>query len=354
MRKFISFYPGPSKVHEKVPRYVLDAYQKGILSINHRSPEFEALFQKTTQLLKKKLQIPEEFNIYFTSSATECWEIVAQSLTEKQSFHLYNGAFGEKWHNYSRKLGVTTSHYQFEAQQTLEVNNLNVPDESGIICLTQNETSNGTQVSNEIIHQLGESYPEKLLAVDATSSLGGIKLNITSADIWFASVQKCLGLPAGMAVLICSPQALEKARSLGDKNHYNSLLYIAKNAEKYQTPYTPNVMNIYLLMRTLKKRPKITNIDREIKRRYKQWVDYFGGLDRFKMFIPNDQVRSRTVIAVEADPTTVSETKERAKSEGFILGNGYGPLKNTTFRIANFPAIKRTEIRKLQDFLIRD
>ena len=95
MRKPISFYPGPSKVYEKVPKYVMDAYQKGILSINHRSPEFEALFQKTTQLLKKKLQIPEEFNIYFTSSATECWEIIAQSFTQKHSFHLYNGAFGE-------------------------------------------------------------------------------------------------------------------------------------------------------------------------------------------------------------------------------------------------------------------
>ena len=36
----ISFYPGPSRIHDEVPRYVKDASTEGILSMNHRSDEF--------------------------------------------------------------------------------------------------------------------------------------------------------------------------------------------------------------------------------------------------------------------------------------------------------------------------
>jgi phosphoserine aminotransferase len=53
--------------------------------------------------------------------------------------------------------------------------------------------------------------PDALIAVDATSSMAGVELDWQSADIWFASVQKCFGLPAGMAVMVCSPRALQYA-----------------------------------------------------------------------------------------------------------------------------------------------
>jgi phosphoserine aminotransferase len=36
------------------------------------------------------------------------------------------------------------------------------------------------------------------------------------------------------------------------------------------------------------------------------------------------------------------------------LGNGYGKWKNSTFRIANFPAIEEFEITKLKEILMSD
>ena len=59
---------------------------------------------KTITLLKEKLDIPKDYTIFFTSSATECWEILAQSLIVTRSFHIYNGAFGEKWYDYTLRL----------------------------------------------------------------------------------------------------------------------------------------------------------------------------------------------------------------------------------------------------------
>ena len=147
MKKYISFYPGPSKVYEKVPRYIIEAYQKGVLSINHRSPEFEAIYQNTVSLLMKKLLIPKEYAVFFTSSATECWEIIGQSLIAKKSHHIFNGAFGQKWQAYTKKLSKDAIEQESNLQEPIDVTLLNVSDDAEVICLTQNETSNGTQVS---------------------------------------------------------------------------------------------------------------------------------------------------------------------------------------------------------------
>ncbi|MBL3656713.1 hypothetical protein [Fulvivirga sediminis] len=43
--------------------------------------------------------------------------------------------------------------------------------------------------------------------------------------------------------------------------------------------------------------------------------------------------------------------QEKAAQEGIILGNGYGTNKVDSFRIANFPAIKKDEVKTLKKFL---
>src|SRR6187401_2937293 len=141
----VSFYPGPSRVHDDIPKYVKDAHQKGFLSMNHRSYEFMTLCEKTISLLKEKLEIPTSYSVFFTSSATECWEIIAQSLIENKSTHVFNGAFGEKWFQYTKQLHPQAQGIFFDPAaelNTKELKQLNTE----LICLTQNETSNGTQL----------------------------------------------------------------------------------------------------------------------------------------------------------------------------------------------------------------
>ena len=259
----ISFYPGPSRVHDEIPDYVRDAYKEGILSINHRSAEFMKIVEKITRLLKNKLEIPQDYTIFFTSSATECWEIIAQSLITDASYHLYNGAFGKKWFEYTRKICSGARSFAFDQNERIDLKKLRVKEE-GIICLTQNETSNGTQVDNQTIRSIRERYPAHLIAVDATSSMAGIYLEFRSADIWYASVQKCFGLPAGLGLMICSPEAMKRVDQVGDKKYYNSLTFMAEMMEKWQTPFTPNVMNIYLLKRVMESSKPIREVHMKI------------------------------------------------------------------------------------------
>lgn len=347
----ISFYPGPSRVYDQVPKYVKDAHAAGILSMNHRSPEFMAMMKKTLTLLKRKLSIPKDYTILFTSSATECWEVVAQSWITDKSFHLYNGAFGQKWYDYTRKLKPGATALPFDREAVLNPGQFVFEGTENVICITQNETSNGTQVSNELIRTIRAGNPQHIIAVDVTSSLAGVKLDFSAADIWLASVQKCFGLPAGLGIMICSPGAVEHARAIDNRQFYNSAVVMIDMIGKWQTSFTPNVMGIYLLMRVMEKVKPINAIHKLTASRYKNWMKMLDKKPTLRHLIRNEAVRSLTVLPLEADEKTISKIKKSAKENGFLLGDGYGDLKSTTLRIANFPAITDREIKALMKFL---
>ncbi|MDN4164288.1 aminotransferase class V-fold PLP-dependent enzyme [Cytophagales bacterium LB-30] len=346
-----TFFPGPSKVYPQVGRYMQDAFSQGILSLNHRSKEFMAICENTVRLMHEKLNIPSDYRIFFTSSSTECWEIHAQSLVAKQSHHLYNGAFGKKWFEYAKNLRPASTGVAFSYDSSVLSQLETLPKKAEWLCITQNETSNGTQVRPSDLQKIRKQFPHLLIAADATSSLGGIDVGIAHADFWHASVQKCLGLPAGLGIMICSPKAMEKAKQVNHTGVYNTLLNIAKNMEQFQTAYTPNVLGIYLLMRVLESLPTIAEVEAKLVKRRAAWHRFFAPFAQLKVLTPQESMASDTVICVQAEPSLVKEIIEKGKKEDILIGGGYGDLKPETFRIANFPAISEAEIIRLKRFL---
>ncbi len=344
----ITFYPGPSRVYNKVPQYVKQAYNEGILSINHRSTEFMNLMDDTNALVKKKLNVPDDYQIFYLSSATECWQVIAQSYNGL-SYHLFNGAFGKKWFDSTKKIKPLSIGYHYDLNLALNMSELDLSAKNGLICLTQNETSNGTCIANKRMAKIRKEYPDHIIAVDATSSLGGVKLNIENGDIWFASVQKCFGLPAGMSILICSPKAILSKNE--DRKHYNSLNNIVDNAAKSQTTHTPNVLNLYLLNSVLANAQNVSKTSQVLEERMNQYLAFFNSKTEIKPLINNPKVQSQTVLVLKGNPELIDKLKQEAKEQGIILGNGYGQYKNDTIRIANFPAIKNKEVDMLLEFL---
>lgn len=345
--KSANFYPGPSRVYSNITEYIYEAYMDGIMSINHRSDEFMGLLRDTKAILRERLLVPADYEIVFTSSATECWEIIAQSLTPTTSQHFFNGAFGEKWSSYAGEL-TGTIRTQFGLNEVLPTGAVEGAD---VYCITQNETSNGTQVHMSSLKMLREELQGKLIAVDVTSSFGGILLDYELADVWYGSVQKCLGLPAGMGFMLLSPLAVEKARQIGENKHYNSLVRILENAAKDQTSYTPNVLDIYLLNRTQQASKGIEYLHEKLVRRQDAYTALFEQTEDVNFLVDNQEVRSTTVLTLKTD--FPDKMRAKATERGIVLGNGYGPWKPSTFRIANFPAIKSKEVEKLLSFFAK-
>lgn len=344
-----NFYPGPSKIYPQVKSWLTEIYDSGILAKNHRSDAFMQLWQKTTELLKRKLNIPEGYEVYVTSSATECWEIVNQSLLCSETTYMYNGAFGEKWSDYGRKNTTSSVH-----GLPFDLNGFPAdisPTVSDTICLVHNETSNGTYLPDDKLKRIRKNNPESLIAVDATSSMSGVALPWKTADVWFASVQKCFGLPSGLAVMVASPRAVERAEEVNEKLHYNSFLNIRANFLKNQTPYTPNILAIALLNKQAQLVENIEFVDIKLRNRATEFYQFIEQETPFDLLVENEAVRSPTVIAIKGEIIDIERVISDCEKEGITLGKGYGEWKKTTFRIANFPAIEDEEFENLKKVL---
>ncbi|MCE7066770.1 aminotransferase class V-fold PLP-dependent enzyme [Dyadobacter sp. CY326] len=346
----ITFYPGPSKVYHEVGQYLQEAVESGIISANHRSAGFMQMLEHAITGLKTKLNVPDEYEVYFVSSATECWEIIAENLISEGSLHIYNGAFGEKWMEYTQKLTGSARSFEFQTNETPVLNADIQVSANDVICVTHNETSNGTALSSAFLSTLRANF-DNIIAVDATSSMAGVMLPWQSADVWYGSVQKCFGLPAGMGVMIVSPKAVERALAIGNRSHYNSLLFIRDNFLKFQTPYTPNTLGIYLMDRVMDQVAPIEHIAQETRERAQDWYSFLPQ-NCYALLVENESVRSETVVAVQDSKERIAAIKKAAFQEGIVLGNGYGKDKETSFRIANFPAITKNEIKTLKEFLL--
>ena len=349
----INFYPGPSKLYPQVQSFAADAFGLEILEQNHRSEAFMEMLKVCIEQTKQHLNIPEDYSVFFTSSATECWEITAQSLLRGKVQFLYNGAFGKKWFKYAVTNPQVNSTLNFKKPELRgtryfvdqKIEEAEIDPENEFLCWVASETSNGTYTNQNSINALKEKSPNALLIVDATSSLGGIDYDISSADIWFASSQKCFGMPSGLGIMVLSPAAIKKAEVVNERNHYNSLLFVKENFDKFQTHYTPNILGIFLFKRLMQTLRNISEVALKLEERALRIYDFFEKHPKFEILVKNEECRSPTIITISTkNPQKIIDF---LKMNNIVAGKGYGEWKKNTWRIANFPAIEDREFIQL-------
>lgn len=354
--KKIFFTPGPSELYPTISFHMKKALADHIPSISHRSDAFHDIFQSTENSLKKLLNIPANYYIFFFPSATEIMERLIQSLVAKHSAHFVNGSFSDLF--YKIALGLGKQPYKFETPfgNGFDFEQINVPKASELICITQNETSTGVSIPLQYIYNFKKRYPHKLIALDIVSSVPYPVIDFKLLDAVFFSVQKGFGLPAGLGVLILSPQAISVANYLNGKNgsvgSYHALINCLKYYEKKETPETPNVLGIYLLGKVAKDM-RLKGIDKlrsDIKNKAQSLYDFFQHTSFYSPFVSDYNFRSATIIVVDIKNGSI-KLREKLKKEGLMVGSGYKEMAGKQIRIANFPAHKVADIRRLIYFL---
>lgn len=350
------FTPGPSALYFTVEEHLKQAIREQVPSWSHRSKAFQSIFLEATENLRALLEIPDNFSIYFTASATEIWDRLVENLIDEDSCHLVNGAFSKRFADQATRLGRNTHIWEVKAGKSHDIRKMLMPDRCELIALTHNETSTGAAMRMEDFGLIREAYPHQLIAVDAVSSLPYPTFDWSTFDTTYFSVQKGFGLPAGLGVWIVNDRCHEKAsarlqagKSIGS---YHSLPILAQAAQKHQTPETPNVLGIYLLAKVA---GDMLNKGMEAIRRetnYKAAFLYgcFERWEGFKPLVEARQHRSKTVIVVETEKPA-NHWMEALSKKGFEIGAGYGDFKNHQMRIANFPTHSKEQIELLADTL---
>lgn len=355
MKHHVNFTPGPSQLYFTVFDHVRKAFKEGIPSLSHRSKRFEQISKETTDGLREFLNIPANYHIFFTGSATEIWERIFQNLVEKTSFHLVNGSFSKRFHEIGIMLNKNSTKTEVAAGQGF-ADELSVSGGTELIAATHNETSTGVSIPPEWIHNLKEKYPASLLAVDAVSSLPYPGFDFRKIDSLFFSVQKGFGLPAGLGIWMVNEKCVAKAETLSSKKisigSYHNIPTLLTHAKKNQTPETPNVLGIYLLGKIVHDflRRGIDTIRKETE--YKSAILY-QALDRHPLlspFVKEKKFQSKTVIVADCQDHTEKLTAFLS-ARGLHPGDGYGPAKKTQLRFANFPAHSKEQYELLVDSL---
>lgn len=343
----INFYPGPSKIHPHYGQIMAELCSSGLITFNHRSPEFGAAYAHTQGVLKDKLKIPKSYELVFFSSATECWQVVCQTFKEKKGVFLSAGAFADKWHEQGKAYLKEAQRIELKSSLTLAEQLVHLPktDEPHLICYVQNETSTGAYVHAGHQKKIRKNFPKSIIAVDATSSLGGVDFDFSHTDIVFASVQKCLGLPPGLALMILSPDAIRAIQASPKSSRYNDLNHVLQNHAKAQTTHTPNTSGIVALGRVYEALPEIADVQKSTTLKAKLLNDFIESKQELSHLIPHPEDRSENVFCLQSH--RVSQIIQQAHQQNMILGKGYGSLKESTFRIANFPSHQTEDIKKL-------
>lgn len=339
----ITFNPGPSQISQETKNDIREAIENRIIEISHRSKEFDAISQSAIKNLRQFFKIPEDYYVFYTASATEAMELTLRHCVQQKSFHFTNGNFSEYFAQIAQALGKQTTADAAEWGTLNDFAQAQIPDDAELITITANETSTGVMCSDSDIKKIRQRYPNHLLAVDITSNGGVVEYAIKNADIWLFSVQKCLGLPAGLGILIMSPRAYERAQ------YYTGIFSVQnmqkKMAECFETIQTPNVLNIYLLQKQLERWNKTGGLaakEKETQAKAKKVYDFFK-----TPFVQNPAHRSITVMTIAGQPVEIEKLHAACKKNSIILGKGYGKIKETTFRISNFPAITKDDFETL-------
>lgn len=340
------FIPGPTEVRQDI----LDAQSRPM--IGHRSKDFGALYEGINNKIKKTLST-QNYVYVFTSSGTGVMEGSIRNCVAKNVLHSVNGAFSDRWFKISKACGKNAEAITVPWGKAIKPEMIEDKFKTGkyeAFALVQNETSTGVRSPIEEISEVMKRYPDVLWLVDTVSSLMGDKVEIDKLgiDVCITSSQKCFALPPGLAVCTVSQRALDKTRTISDRGYYFDFDAMQKRFEKdKQTPTTPAISLFNALDKQLDK-----ILAEGMENRYKRHLEMANYVrnwakKNFAMFSEEDY-HSVTVSCVDnTRKIIVADLNAELGKRGFQISNGYGDLKEKTFRIAHMGDLTLDEIKEL-------
>ncbi len=346
------FIPGPTEVREEVLK------AQGQWMIGHRSKEFGELNKRCVEKSKQILNT-KNYLFWYTSSGTGCMEGALRNVVTGKILHTVNGAFSDRWFKISKACGKQASSIAVELGRAIKPEMVDAELAKGgyqAITITENETSTGVRNPIEDIAKLVRTkYPDVLILVDAVSGIMGDWFDIDGLglDIVVASSQKAVALPPGLAIAVVSQRALDKCRTVADRGYYFDYDAMLKRYEKdFQTPTTPAVSLFWALdlqIDAILKEGMQNRYQRhlEMAKFTREWANKY-----FKVF-PEPGYESVTLTTVtNTRSVVVKDLNGELGKRGMQISNGYGDIKEKTFRIAHMGDLTMADMKEVTTAIV--
>lgn len=341
------FVPGPVDVAEEV-----SAAQTQPM-MPHRSAEFEDIYQRVGDQARKLFFT--EHRVFITaSSGTGLHEAAVRNLANERVLSCVNGAFARRWQQVAESNGKKVDVLETEWDQPITPEGVSQALEGKnyeIVILVHNETSTGlVNPVKEIAAAVHETSPNTLICIDAVSSLSADRLEMDNwgLDMVLTSSQKALALPPGLGFAAVNDRAMARAEKVENRGWYFDFLRLEKHRLKDSTPATPAISLIYALDLQLKR-----IFEEGLESRFARHsamaerVQTWAMERKLDLFAP-EGYRSKTVTAIYNQlKIDVVKLNTFLEEHDMRIANGYGPLKNKTFRIGHMGELQLSDIDEL-------
>jgi len=339
------FIPGPSEVGPEI----LAALARP--QVGHRSAEFQDLYARVQGKLRDFLATRQ--HIYLsTSSATGLMEGAVRNLVKKRCLNLTCGAFSERWHQITRLNGKEADAIGVEWGEPNTPESLESALMSGkydVVTAVHSETSTGVLNPLREIAQVVKKHVDVLFVVDAVSSMAVVDIPIDELglDVVFAGTQKGFGLPSGLTVFTASDRAMARASEVENRGYYFDFLEFEKYHQRKQTPATPSVSHFYALDLRLEKilamgKEKWFARHLEMAQRTREWAGR-----HFRVFARRGYESASLTAVDNTRAISVADLQKGLGERGFAISNGYGKLKEKTFRIGHMGDVTLKDLEGL-------
>ncbi len=343
------FGSGPSKVR-KAQVDALSAVWQTYLGTSHRQKTVKSQVGRLRQGLRELFALPEGYEVVLgNGGSTAFWDVATFSLIRDRAQFLSFGEFGAKFASCAKKaphLGVP----DIRVADPGSAPSFEVAAGIDAYCSPHNETSTGVAVTPRRVPDAGA-----LTIIDATSASGGLAVDASEFDVYYFAPQKSFGSDGGLWFALMSPAALARTSEIKESGRwipdFLDLQTAVENSVQDQTYNTPALATILLMAEQV------------------DWFNAQGGLswcvqrttessgllyswaeasDVATPFVTDPALRSGVVATIDIDDAIdATQICSALRANGIVDTEPYRKLGRNQLRIAVFPAVEPSDVRKL-------
>ncbi|MGI8677215.1 MAG: phosphoserine transaminase [Jatrophihabitans sp.] len=344
------FGSGPSKVPAAAVAE-LGATGGTLLGTSHRQAPVRDLVARIRAGLTELFSVPEGYEVVLgNGGSTAFWDAAAFGLIRERSAHFVCGEFSSKFTAVTKGAPFLGEPRVHAAEYGSAPALVPVAD-TDVYAWPQNETSTGVAMP---VRRIAGGDPNALMLVDATSSAGGMPVDIAETDVYYFAPQKAFAGEAGIWLAVCSPAALERMAEVraGRWAPPSLDLTIAlENSRKDQTYNTPAIATLWLMAHEVEwllghgGLPWAATRTADSSRRLYAWAD---ASSYATPFVADAALRSPVVGTIDFDPSVdAAAVAAVLRANGIVDTEPYRALGRNQLRIGMYPAVEPDDVDAL-------
>ncbi|MBO4571204.1 MAG: 3-phosphoserine/phosphohydroxythreonine transaminase [Bacteroidales bacterium] len=347
MKKVYNFNAGPCVLPQPAVDAAIEALKDfngtgmPVISVSHRSKEWDAVMDECRGLWRELLHIPEEYEILFLGGGASLqFLMVAMNLLENKAGYLETGVWAKKALKEAKGIGNAVC-IASSADTTYNYipKGYEIPKDLDYFHITTNNTIYGTEIKYDM------DCPVNLVA-DMSSDIMSRPVDVTKYALIYGGAQKNVG-PAGVTFVIVRKDVLGKVT-----RYLPTMLDYRTHIDGGSMFNTPPVFSIYVMNETLKWVKGLGGVEAIHKMNLEKAQILYDEIDRNPLFVGTAAKEDRSIMNVcfvmaPGYEELQDEFLNFAKAHGMVGVKGHRSVGG--FRASIYNACPKSAVQALID-----